>query len=237
MSDDVRFETYATAGAREWMMRCGNKSNSQIVVLLPFFHEANRLRNLAAALMRSLAGEGIASVLPDLPGCGESSSPLPATLADWHAGLHTVRRAVGARATLAIRTGALLDTIVPPARRWRLSPATGASLARDLVRSRALEMREAGRPERSDAVTASARKGAMRLAGYTVPPGLFTSLEDAAPDPDAGRTLRLVGDDRPADARLAGPMLWRQSEPCVEVEFATELARDFRAWYSSCADF
>lgn len=237
MTADLRFETYEVARSREWMMRCGEIKSPQVIVLLPLLHEANRVRTLAAAVMRGLAAAGVATVLPDLPGGGESLAPLPPELEEWRLAVAAAARAVRPAATLSIRTGALLDDVLPPERRWRLSPATGGSLTRDLVRSRALAAQEAGRTASVEAIAAEARHSPSLLAGYTVPPGLFASLERAQPAPEAARTLRLAGDARPADARIAGPMLWRQAEPSSDPELVQAIVGDFLCWTASCAGF
>ena len=237
MNAEIDFEPYEVHGRREWMMRVGGKQPLNIIVLLPFFHEGNRLRAIAAGIMRALAERGIGSVLPDLPGCGDSLSPLPDDLAFWRDAAAGAARATNALSTLAIRSGALLDDLAPPGCRWRLSPATGAALTRDLVRSRVVEARDAGREENVEGVAARARSETTRLAGYSMPAGLFHTLEGAVPDPTAARTIRLAGDARPADRRVAGALAWRQSEPLYDGEFVSTIAKDFSDWVATFAGF
>lgn len=237
MNAPLRFETYEAAGRREWMMRIGGEGTADVLVLTPFFHEGNRVRTLASALMRALARRGLSSALPDLPGCGESAEPLPTGIEAWRDAAAAAHEASGARVTLAIRTGALLDTVVPAARRWRLSPATGASLLRDLVRSRAVDARESGGHETVAEIVSRARIEGSLLAGYRVRATLFRSLETAEPAAEASRTVRLCGDARPADARIPGPLLWRQPEPSFETGFIAALAEDFASWTETCGAF
>jgi alpha-beta hydrolase superfamily lysophospholipase len=58
------------------MLRFGPATGPVVVVALPLFEEANRTRAFAVTICRALAKRGVASVLPDLPGQGESETPL-----------------------------------------------------------------------------------------------------------------------------------------------------------------
>ena len=67
-----RFDRYDWAGGREAMLRFGPDAGPRVVAVLPLFEEANRTRAFLVAMLRALAGHGIGSILPDLPGTGES---------------------------------------------------------------------------------------------------------------------------------------------------------------------
>ena len=113
----------------------------------------------------------------------------------------------GPASSVAIRGGALLD--IGAARRWRLSPVSGASLLTDLRRS-----------------------GLLASGAYA----LGTRLSDAmgVTEPEASgretRTVRLAGDERACDLSVDGPTLWRRPEPLAAPALAAVLADDIAAW-------
>lgn len=191
----------------------GPADGRQLLVLQPLFEEMNRCRALIAALCRELAEQGVGCWLPDLPGLGESPVALETVgWADWRDAVRDAfllaAEATGCEpATAAIRGGALLDGVA--SRRWRLSPVTGASLVTDLRRT--------------------ALAGGGGLAGYPLPVPLRDALDAAVPAGGA-RTLRLSGDDRPCDAEVTGPALWRRSEPAGDRALARALAADIAGW-------
>ena len=81
-------EDYAWRGGREAMLRLGPEDARLVLVLPPLFEEANRTRHFLAEVMRGLAINGIASILPDLPGVNDSPvATVDARLADWHAAI------------------------------------------------------------------------------------------------------------------------------------------------------
>ncbi|MBN9990607.1 hypothetical protein JND45_14830, partial [Listeria monocytogenes] len=58
------------------MLRFGPDQGPLVAVALPLFEDANRVRGFAVAICRALAARGVATILPDLPGQGESLVPL-----------------------------------------------------------------------------------------------------------------------------------------------------------------
>lgn len=203
---------YDWPGGREAMIRLGPDHGPVVVVVLPLFEEANRTRTFAVTMMRALAVRGVASALPDLPGTGDSLvATEAATLADWQSALSAAAASVGARASVAIRSGALLDGAI--ANRWHLAPQNGAALVRELDRLRAAD---------------------GRIAGNRVDPGVIDALSLAAPA--AARTVRLESDPGPADRTVPGAPLWRRAEPGNDPVLAEALADDIADWVRQCAD-
>ncbi len=221
-------DSYAWRGGREAMLRLGPQGGPAVLVLPPLFEEANRTRHFVVQVMRGLAGHGIASILPDLPGTNDSPvATVDARLADWQA-------AIGAlpapSVTLSLRGGALLDAAAACDRHWRLSPETGARLLRDMVRATAMT---AG--IKTGELEAQARLQPTALAGNLVHPALFEAL-DVAPLSLSGaiRTLRLEDEAGDADARLAGTPLWRRAEPDHDPMLAAAVVADIAGWMTSC---
>ena len=208
-------DEYDWGGGREALVRIGDGPPA-VIVALPPFEEANRTRTFAVTVMRALARHGLASVLPDLPGAGESLvSTEKATLAGWRSAFARAAGATGARHGLAIRAGALIDTAASLSSRFHLSPQDGQGLVRELERIRA-----AG--------------GGEDYAGNVITDPLLASLRSARPTAERVRTVRLVSDKRPADSWIEGSPLWRRAEPDNDRSLAEALADDVAKWVRLC---
>lgn len=217
----LQYQTYRADGTDEWLMRMGPLDATPVLILPPLFEEMNRSRAFLAAVMRGLAAAGLGCWLPDLPGTGESETPLAACGWDvWKeavaAAADHICRSVGQRPmAVSVRGGCLLDGQSAAAGWWRLAPVAGASLVRDLERS--------------------GLAGGVPLAGYRPSPGLLADLAAALPaDAAPLRTVRLASDPKAADAKLQGPALWRRSEPGRADALAEIAAADIAAWSRSC---
>ena len=214
------YDRYSVNGSGEWMMRIGAADGVPVLVVPPLFEELNRTRALIAATMRALAARGFGCWLPDLPGTGDSERPLGEVgWHDWRAAVGEAAdhaAAAGGRAPLvaAIRGGCLVDDAAEGAAHWRFAPVAGASLVRDMER---------------------AGLAGVAWAGYAPSPGLQAELAAAAPEGAVRlRTVRLASDRAEADARIAGPALWRQSEPGRSPALAEALAADLAGWATTC---
>ncbi|RYY46860.1 MAG: hypothetical protein EOP59_02150 [Sphingomonadales bacterium] len=200
---------YDWPGGREAMLRFGPATGPVVVAALPLFEEANRTRTFMVTLLRALAERGIASVLPDLPGQGESLVPtVEATLASMRAAF----AAVPGDYTLAIRSGALLDAGGRKAR-WHFAPQQGSELLRELNR-----MRQAG--------------GGEDFGGNRLNADLLAELEHAA-TPEA-RVVRHQTDAKAADRKVPGAPLWRRAEPDNDPALAELLGEDIAEWIRAC---
>ncbi|WP_375404278.1 hypothetical protein [uncultured Sphingomonas sp.] len=215
------------------MLRFGPDHGPVVVVASALFEEANRTRAFLVRTLRLLASEGVASVLPDLPGAGESLVPTSqATLNGWRTAFAAAAQSVGRSVlVLAVRGGALVDTMVDAAGRYHFASLTGASLIRDLVRTRQAAAREEG--ERFDPAELERPGPPILLAGNLVDRSLLSDLARAEPV-SANRTARLGTDPYPANLRLSGRPLWRASEPDVDAPLAAALAADIAAWVRRC---
>ena len=217
----LAYQRFGSDGREEWMMRIGDAQGAPILFVPPLFEEMNRTRALLAATMRALAARGHGCWLPDLAGTGESEQALGDVT--WDAWRHDVMAAsdlVGRESRRAplvasLRGGSLIDDAATAIGWWRLAPVAGASLARDMVR---------------------AGLAGVEWAGYAPSAELRGRLEDATPvDQTPLRTARLASDAGAADIKLAGPALWRRSEPGHSIELAEAAAADIADWYKTCA--
>lgn len=227
-------DRYAWAGGEEAMLRFGPDTGPVVVVALPLLEEANRTRAFAARICRLLADRGVASLLPDLPAQGDSLLPTERlALADLRAAFAAVVASVKRPAvSLAIRSGALLDSEAAVIGRWHLSPQTGAEARREWMRTVQATAREAGQ-RRED--LAESDGDLVEIAGNPVPAALLAALAEAKPSGTDARTLRLEGDARPADGYLAGNPLWRRAEPGDDPALAAAVVDDLADWIATCA--
>jgi pimeloyl-ACP methyl ester carboxylesterase len=215
------------------MLRFGPPDGPVVVVAPALFEEANRTRAFLVRILRLLAADGIASILPDLPGTGESLRPtVDGTLDGWRSSYAAAVRAANRPAlAFAVRGGALVDSAAEVIGRYHLSSVTGVSVVRDLVRVRQAAAREDG--ERFDPAELRRPGPPVLLAGNLINRALLAELSKV--EPLAGsRTVRLATDPYPANLRLEGRPLWRASEPSVDVSLAEAVATDLAAWVRRC---
>ena len=211
MTGDPRIDAYEWAGGREAMLRFGPEGGPVVVAALPLLEEANRTRAFMVTLLRLLAERGVGSVLPDLPGQGESLARTDqATLTDLRTAF--AGASPPGSYSVAVRSGALLDA--GAVRRWHLAPQDGPDLARELRRLRAMSARG-------------------EVAGNLLSPKLLSEL-DQDRGAVADRTVRLASDPRAADRHIAAAPLWRRTEPGNDPGLAVLLASDIADWITTC---
>lgn len=222
-------KTYRWSRGEEYMLCFGETHANQIIVIQPLFEEANRTRHMLVNVMRELSANGIGAVLPDLPGMGESMTPLvDVELQDWREALEactkSLRQSHERIGTLSLRGGTLLDDAADADFHWRCAPETGQRLVRDLMRTRLASGTDIESGE------------TLALAGNKVRKSLIDALGAASPAAlSVLRTVRLETDQAPSDARIAAGPLWRRSEPGDDPVLQSEIVNDFRKWVSECA--
>lgn len=215
-------------------MRFGPDVGPLVIMLLPLFDELNRTRSFAVAMARTLAELGVASVLPDLPGQGESEVPTErATLEAWQQALIGMIDAVGGRAPphlAAMRGAAVLDGAAGITSIWRLAPIPGRAVLNDLRRAEAVSGRKDWSAFGLDSPPAN-------LVGNELGWPLYAALDaqTALEGRDVPmRTVRLDSDPAMADLKVPGPPLWRRAEPGHDAALAERLAHDLADWISQC---
>ncbi|MDP3677028.1 MAG: hypothetical protein Q8R44_18315 [Novosphingobium sp.] len=188
---------------------------ARVLIVPALFEDANRTRRMLVETMRALAGRGIASVLPDMPGCNESLAPLERQdLASWRAATAAAARHFSTSHALSLRGGALVAPILPG---WQLVPVAGVQVLRPMLRARTVASREDGRAETMEGLLDRGRDAGLGLAGYRLGAAMVGDLEAATvPDRPTLGTLKLED--------LGGGALWLRSEPGEDAGLSAALA-------------
>jgi hypothetical protein len=223
-------DAYSWKGRAEQMLRHGESHKIQVILLAPFFEDANRFRQIIVAIMRSLSNQGIGTSLPDLPGTGESLvDTADVAFDDWRGALSAACEplwTVGQpRLVASFRGAALIDDAADPEHLWRFAPETGQRLVRDLRRTQ---------------LTGSGDdlpNGYEKVAGNVVQSAFLDALSTCVPAPASSvRTIRLANDAADADAKVPGAAIWRRSEPGDDPALRAALTEDIARWARSCAE-
>lgn len=234
---------YDWAGGREAMLRFGPDHGPVVVAAMPLLEEWNRTRAFVVTLLRALADRGIASVLPDLPGHGESLIPIAdVTVLNLAQALEAVTDLLHAegRATLGlgVRSGSLLDCRALHIGRWHLAPVDPGELLRDIHKTwLAAERRPEG--QRSLEAMMYGDDDPVIVAGQALSSDFLSSLGGGGPFDEPGiprRVVRLATDPRPADRHVEGLPLWRRAESGNDPALAITLADDIAAWVQTCVE-
>lgn len=188
----------------------------RILILPPLFDEHNKMRHQLVEVMRRLDLSGIDSILPDFPGCNESTAPMASqSLSSWKKAADAAARHFEATHILAVRGGGLVAPSNMPG--WLYGAVAGKQLLRSMLRARTIAAREQGVEEAAESLAATGRSEGIELAGWALGPQMFAELETSAkPEPD---TLKLI-----EHATVGGTPLWLRAEPDDDAEQADALA-------------
>lgn len=190
--------------------------SARLLIIPALFDEGNKLRRQCAEVMRRLAAAGIDSVMPDLPGCNESSVPLEhVTPDDWRDAAASAARHFGATHVLALRGGGLLMPANLPG--WRYAPVDGAAILRQLMRVRIIASREMGLEETREALMDAALEHGIELAGYRLSADFIHQFQKLRPEPSDQITA--IDQDM-----VGGSGLWLRAEPGEDRKQADALA-------------
>ena len=244
MDSGPRIGAYEWRGGREAMLRWGPEDGPVMVLALPLFEEANRTRAFGVGILRALAAHGIAGVLPDLPGQGESERTLADfSILDLQCAYAEAVAQAGANFTgygVGIRSGALLDPLGLLAGRWHFAPQTGAELLSELRRIRQSATGKALADENwwfDGSLPEDAPDPPVPIAGHSIGVVMLTDLVVKEPYDKPGipkRIVRPTTDPRFADRKVEGPALWRRAEPGNDLALAEVLAADIADWVAAC---
>ena len=205
----------APGGSDELATAFGEAGSQRLLVLPAWFDEGNKLRQVTVEAMRAMERLGVASVMPDLPGCNESLAPLPSqNLESWRLAAADAARHLGCSHVLAVRAGA---NVAPDLPGWAWAPLAGKSALRALLRARVIAAKEAGAAETSDGLLETGKAQGLDLAGYRLGAAMIAGLAEAELPASALTPI--------AQSDLGGPGLWLRAEPEHDAAQAEALAR------------
>ena len=202
------------SGHEEYALRFDEGRLRRILVVPALFDEGNKLRSFTVDVMRQLDALGIDSVLPDLPGCNESLSPLSdQTLAGWRAAVEAAAEHFDVGHVLAIRSGALCLPDTQPVILY--APQTGEKLLRQMLRARVVADREVSIASDSAGLLERGWRDGLTLGGYRIGAQLIRDLAIATDIP-AGPVI--------AQTDIGGPGLWLRAEAASDAGQARAMA-------------
>ncbi len=221
--------TYEVGGREEYVLGFGDPNTKRkILIIPPLFDEMNRVRRMLASAMRDLAARGVATFLPDLPGCNESLSLMPEQdLETWRTAMNLAAEQLGATHIAAIRGGALIDDFLPDMPHWRLAPVKGASLIKTMMRTRIAGDKEAGITTSTDDLIAEARISQTELSGNLLNLKMVEQLGVAQPAAMPGVHTVTLGD---GTDMIAGSALWLRAEPQDDAAMSAAIAAELDRW-------
>lgn len=232
MSANPRHLNYSFGGHDEACLAFGpDNAARRILIIPPLFDEMNRVRAMLVTAMRDLAGRGIATMLPDIPGCNESLANISSqTPGSWQAAMTAAAGQLTATHVASIRGGALIDAAIALPH-WRLAPAKGTSLLKTMLRTRIAADKEAGKTSSADSLMASAQTGPIELSGYMLGGEMLAGLDAALPDTSMGVHEMSLGEE---PGQLWGKPIWLRAEPQEDPDMSAALAAELDRWSASC---
>lgn len=208
----------------------------------PFAEEMNRTRRLMSCIAYAIAHHGIASLVYDLPGTGESATPfsearwdqwLSATVAVGHAlsSMGYALHLVGFRLGALLGREACIRGLDIEAATWIAPVTDGRAHLRYWLRVKSISSLEIG-PQRtlSDLETMLTQGQPVDFAGYPLTPALaqdLASLRWPSPDQEAMSHITVSVSSSLDEAsssttkrHIAAAAPWLQAEPEEPVELA-----------------
>lgn len=232
MSARPRHLTYHFDGREEACLSFGEAAATRTILIIPpLFDEMNRARAMLVTAMRDLAARGVATLLPDIPGCNESLAPISSqTLAGWQGAMAAAAQQLKASHVASIRGGVLIDSGISLPR-WRLAGAKGTSLLRTMLRTRIASDKEAGRTSSIDSLMADAQAAPIELSGYLLSATMLAELDAAIADEFVQAHAVALGEE---PGQLWGKPVWLRAEPQEDPDMSAALAAELDRWSASC---
>lgn len=205
----------APGGSAEYALEFSRNTSPRLLILPAWFDESNKLRHFTVEVMRALDSRGIASVLPDLPGCNESTAALSSQdLPRWRAAAAKAAQDMACTHVLTLRAGANIPPDLPG---WAYAPIPAKSALKALLRARIIASKEAGRDEQRDLLLEQGKSEGLELAGYRLGAAMITQMADAEL-PEQSLLAQIGQTD------LGGAGLWLRMEPDHDAAQADALA-------------
>jgi len=239
MTETPSLELYSV---NEYSERClvmmPDNPKFRLLLIPPLFEEANKLRHFLVRLMVSLAADhDIGTILPDLPGTLESPQSLEdQTIYSWQNAIGTVHRSFEPISHIAtFRGGCQLGVNIENTPQWQFTPMNAYQQMRTLARAQLASEREAGNdPQSLGNMLKALEDEGGHLIGYEISPAMAQSLEVTRKFvDDAAYTVRLKGDNKAANSKIAGSPLWLRSEPGFDEQMMRSTSDNIANWVHS----
>jgi hypothetical protein len=230
----ARHISYNNGGTKEHVLMFGmDNMPRRILIIPPMFDEMNRVRRMLVTAMRELASQGVATYLPDLPGCNESMAALTdQDLASWRSAVTGAAEQLSVTHIAAIRAGALIDDALPSLPHWRLAPVKGASILKTMMRTRIAGDKENGITTTADDLMAQARVKHVELSGNLLNLNMIEQLNAAEPAVVPNVRTVTIGN---GEDMILGSALWLRAEPQDDADMSANIAAELDRWSALCA--
>lgn len=204
------------ATADEMLLGFDRKRDHRLLVLMPLFDEAGKMRRQIVEAMRIIDQSGVDCFCPDLPGCNESLAPHSAqTLSDWRAAAASAAAHVAATHVLGVRSGCLVAPAELPG--WAYEPVKPRSVLSRLARAEQISAREANETVTANELIAMGCENGVTLAGWSLGADLVKELA-ASELASSPHHLPITQEE------VGGRPLWLRAEPGFDPAQAKALA-------------
>ena len=204
------------ATADEMLLGFDRKREHRLLVLMPLFDEASKMRRQIVETMRILDRSGVDCFCPDLAGCNESLAPhSEQSLSSWRDAAADAATHVRATYILGVRSGCLVAPAELPG--WAYEPVKPRSVLSRLARAEQISAREANQAVTAKELIAQGCKEGVTLAGWSFGSDLVNELE-------AGELGSSPNHLPITQEEVGGSPLWLRAEPSIDPAQAKALA-------------
>ncbi|MDP4575378.1 hypothetical protein Q9K02_09550 [Qipengyuania sp. G39] len=192
------------------------KRDHRLLVLMPLFDEASKMRRQVVETMRILDQSGVDCFCPDLPGCNESvRSHAEQRLSGWRDAAASAAAHVQATHVLGVRSGCLVAPGDLPG--WAYERVKPSSVLSRLARAEQISVREANQAVTAKELIAEGCEKGVTLAGWPLGADLVNEL--AASELEKSRPHLPITQEE-----VGGSPLWLRAEPGFDPAQAKALA-------------
>ncbi|MDG5751131.1 hypothetical protein P8R33_08445 [Qipengyuania sp. XHP0211] len=192
------------------------KRDHRLLVLMPLFDEASKMRRQIVETMRILDQSGVDCFCPDLPGCNESLAPhAKQSLSGWRDAAANAAAHVQATHVLGARSGCLVAPAELPG--WAYELVKPSSVLSRLARAEQISAREANETVTANELIARGCENGVTLAGWSFGPDLVNELATSELT-SSPHHLPITQEE------VGGSPLWLRAEPGFDPAQAKALA-------------
>ncbi len=204
------------ATADEMLLGFDRKREHRLLVVMPLFDEASKMRRQIVETMRILDQSSVDCFCPDLPGCNESPAlHAKQSFSGWRDAAASAAAHVQATHVLGVRSGCLVAPRDLPG--WAYEPVKPRSVLSRLARAGQISAREANQAVTANELIARGCKEGVTLAGWSFGPDLVNELA-ANESNTSPHHLPITQEE------IGGSPLWLRAEPSFDPAQAQALA-------------